>query len=152
MLRLDRIGVSRIILGTIAAEKPDVAAWAAEAYPGRIVLGIDARDGVVAVKGWMEESIKLTPVDLALEMKEAGVDTIVYTDIAKDGMLAGPNISATQTLIEKTGLKVIASGGVSSIEDIKALEAIGAHGAIVGKAMYDELLDIEEAFRLFPQE
>jgi phosphoribosylformimino-5-aminoimidazole carboxamide ribotide isomerase len=152
IMRLDRMKVHRIILGTLAAEKPEVMAWAAEEYPGRIVVGIDARDGVVAVKGWLDENMELTPLQLALEAKEAGVDTIVYTDISKDGMLEGPNVEATRKLIEETGMKVIASGGVSSMEDLQALEQAGAHGAIVGKAMYDGVLDIEEALAAFPQE
>ena len=152
MLRLGRLGVHRIILGTIAAEKPEVVAWAAKDYPDRIVVGIDARDGVVAVKGWMDDSVELTPLELALEAKEAGVDTVVYTDISKDGMLQGPNVEATRKLIEETGMNVIASGGVSSVEDLEALQEAGAHGAIIGKAMYDGVLDIEEALRIFSQE
>lgn len=152
MLRLGRLNVHRVILGTIAAEKPEIVAWAAKDYPGRIVVGIDARGGIVAVKGWMEESVELTPLELALEAKEAGVDTVVYTDISKDGMLQGPNVEATRELIEETGMNVIASGGVSSLEDLKELKEAGAYGAIVGKAMYDGLLDIGEALRLFPQE
>ncbi len=149
MLRLERIKVGYTILGTLAAEKPEVMKWAAKDYPGKIIVGIDARDGVVAVKGWMDEAIKLTPLELALEAKEAGVDTVVYTDISKDGMLQGPNIEATKKLIEETGMNVIASGGVSSMEDLKQLEDIGAYGAIVGKAMYDGLIDIEEAIKTF---
>lgn len=152
MLRLGRLKVHRIILGTIAAEKPEVVAWAAKDYPGRIIVGIDARDGVVAVKGWMDDAVELTPLELALEAKEAGVDTVVYTDISKDGMLQGPNVEATRKLIEETGMNIIASGGVSSMDDLKALEEAGAYGAIIGKAMYDGVLDIEEALRIFPQE
>lgn len=148
-LRLNRIGARRVVLGTLAAEKPEVAAWAAQEYPGRIVYGIDAREGVVAVHGWMDETVECTPLELALEAKEAGVDTVVYTDIAKDGMLQGPNVEATRALIKASGMRVIASGGVTSMDDLRALEAAGAYGAIVGKAMYDGLLDIEEALRAF---
>ena len=149
MLRLGRLGVHRVVLGTLAAEKPEVAAWAAEEYPGRIVAGIDARAGVVAIRGWMDETTERTPLELALEAKEVGIDTVVYTDIARDGMLSGPNVEATRALIGATGMRVIASGGVTSIADLKALEEAGAYGAIVGKAMYDGLLDIEEALRMF---
>jgi len=103
----------------------------------------------VAIRGWMDETTERTPLELALEAKEAGIDTVVYTDIARDGMLSGPNVEATRALIGATGMRVIASGGVTSIADLKALEEAGAYGAIVGKAMYDGLLDIEEALRMF---
>jgi phosphoribosylformimino-5-aminoimidazole carboxamide ribotide isomerase len=141
------MGASRVILGTAAFEAPELITEAAVKYPGRIVAGIDAKDGRVATRGWAQKT-KVSPVLLAQEMKTRGVSTIVYTDIARDGMLAGPNVSAVLDMVEKTGLEIIASGGMSRIGDVKALAQVGAAGVIIGKALYTGDIELGEAIRL----
>ena len=116
--------------------------------PDRIVAGVDAKNGMVAVEGW-EKISSVSAVDLCLQMKEYGIRHIVYTDISRDGMLSGPNVEATKLLTEQTGLDVIASGGVSSLEDLKALDRAGISGAIIGKALYENRIDLAEAVSLF---
>jgi len=111
-------------------------------------VGIDAKDGYVAVEGWEKLSDK-TAVNMALAMKEMGVQTIVYTDISKDGMLAGPNIEQTKILSDKTGIDIIASGGVSCMEDLEAVFDAGIHGAIIGKALYEKCVILSEAVEKF---
>ena len=113
-----------------------------------IVVGIDAKDGYVAVEGWEKLSDK-TAVNMALAMKEMGVQTIVYTDISKDGMLAGPNIEQTKLLSDKTGIDIIASGGVSCMQDLEAVSDAGIHGAIIGKALYEKRVILSEAVEKF---
>ncbi|MFQ8731727.1 MAG: 1-(5-phosphoribosyl)-5-[(5-phosphoribosylamino)methylideneamino]imidazole-4-carboxamide isomerase [Enterocloster bolteae] len=113
-----------------------------------IVAGVDAKDGMVAVEGW-EKVSSLTASDLCLTMKEYGVRHIVYTDISRDGMLSGPNVEATRKLTEETGLDIIASGGVSCMEDLKCLHEAGIRGAIIGKALYENRIDLAEAVRLY---
>lgn len=131
-------GVSRVILGTKACESIDyVRSMCAEFGGQRIAVGIDAKDGLVAVKGWTETTAKKA-TELALAAQDAGVGTIIYTDIATDGMLEGPNFSAMQELIEFLDCQIIASGGVSSVEDLRRLASLdGLYGAIIGKALYD---------------
>jgi phosphoribosylformimino-5-aminoimidazole carboxamide ribotide isomerase len=131
-------GVSRVILGTKAAESIDyVRALCAEFGRDRVAVGIDAKDGFVAVKGWTETTPRPAK-DLALAAQEAGVGTIIYTDIATDGMLQGPNVAAMEDLLGVLSCHLIASGGVSSVEDLHRLAALpGLHGAIIGKALYD---------------
>ena len=131
-------GVSRVILGTKACESIDyVRSMCAEFGGQRIAVGIDAKDGLVAVKGWTETTAKKA-TELALAAQDAGVGTIIYTDIATDGMLEGPNFSAMQELLEFLDCQIIASGGVSSVEDLRRLAALdGLYGAIIGKALYD---------------
>lgn len=145
---LVEIGINRVILGTIAIERPEMMHKACEKFPGRIVVGIDARDGKVAVKGWVET----TAVDaksLALEAENAGAAGIVYTDISTDGMMTGPNIEAVVEMVKWVGIPVIASGGVSTIEDIRNLMRIeGLWGVITGKAIYSGSLDLREAIEL----
>lgn len=150
---LDRIahliahGIDRVILGTVAIEEPELVKEASTRYPGQVLVGIDARDGLVAVKGWVEVT-GVKAKDLALQMQGYGVAGIIYTDIARDGMLTGPNIGATREMVEALGIPVIASGGVSSLEDIKRLSEIGRlWGAITGKALYSGSLDLVEAIR-----
>ena len=130
-------GVRRVIIGTKAAE-PGFLAQAAGAFgPSRLAVGIDAKDGKVAVKGWVE-TMELTALDLAREAVTAGIRTIIYTDIATDGMLRGPNLEAMREMAEALPCDLIASGGVSGPEDLVALAAIpGIHGAIIGRALYE---------------
>ena len=143
------LGVSRVILGTVAVRNPELVAEAVRLYGESIIVGIDARDGMVAVQGWAE-STNIKAEELGRLMKEVGVSTTIFTDISRDGMLGGPNISSTVAMAEVTGLKVIASGGISTLEDILRLKAqaqrgIEIEGAIVGKALYSGAFTLEEA-------
>jgi phosphoribosylformimino-5-aminoimidazole carboxamide ribotide isomerase len=142
-------GLDRVILGTAALRNPDLVKKAAGKYPGRVVVGIDAREGRVAVEGWLEAS-ETTAVDLARRFEDAGVAAIVYTDIARDGMLTGPNIDATAALAASIGIPVIVSGGVATNEDV--IEAArfrdkGICGVIVGRAIYTGGVDLEAALQ-----
>lgn len=144
------LGVRRVILGSVAVQNPALVKEACAKYGDRIVVGIDAKDGIVAVDGWgvsgnVEASV------LAKKMAEAGVKTIIYTDISRDGTLSGCNVEATAKLAEVSGINVVASGGVSNIEDIKALLPYadkGIEGVIVGKSIYTGSLDLQEAIRV----
>lgn len=147
--RMLGLGVRRVVIGTKAVEHPEflrdmVRKFGEEA----IVAGVDAKDGMVAVEGW-EKVSSLTAQDLCLTMKEYGVRHIVYTDISRDGMLSGPNVEATRKLTEETGLDIIASGGVSCMEDLKRLHEAGIRGVIIGKALYENRIDLAEAVRLY---
>ena len=139
-------GVARCVLGTAAIENPALMAWAAKTYPGRVAVGIDAKDGRVAVKGWEEKSA-LMPLEVAKNAAQAGVKTVIYTEIANDGMQNGPDIEASVALAEQSGLEVIVSGGVGCLEDVKKVKQAGLPGVIIGKAMYDGRLDIEQALQ-----
>lgn len=148
--RLLEMGVDRVILGTAAVKNPALVAVACAVYGERIVLGLDAKDGRVAVEGWDEDS-GVDALQLALEMKELGVRTLVFTDTAKDGTLEGVNLESTRELAHRTGLDVIASGGVASLSDIRELlkvEPYGVVGVITGKAIYSGKLDFYEAVQL----
>lgn len=138
------LGVKRLIIGTAAVTDPEFVALAVKRFPGLIIAGIDAKNGYVAVKGWVEES-KLTAVELGKRLYDLGIAECVFTDISKDGMLQGPSIEATRHMIESSGLDVIASGGISSVDDLLKCKLIGCTGAIVGKAVYDGRIDIAEA-------
>jgi phosphoribosylformimino-5-aminoimidazole carboxamide ribotide isomerase len=143
-------GVRRIILGTVAVRNPALVREACTAFPGCIVVGIDARDGRVAVEGWAETS-ELSAVELARRFEDIGVAAIVFTDIGRDGLLRGLNLPATVALARATRIPVIASGGLASIEDVKALlrpEHVMLEGAIAGRALYDGRLDAKEALAL----
>jgi len=141
-------GVARVILGTVAVENPALLREAARAYPGRIAVGIDARAGRVATRGWAEET-DVEATGLARSLEDAGVAAIIYTDILRDGAMQGPNVEATAALARAVSIPVIASGGVSSLEDLAALKATGVlAGAISGRALYDGALDLREALRL----
>ena len=142
------MGVERIILGTAALKHPDLVKAAVKAYGNHIAVGIDASQGLVAVEGW-EEVSRTKAVDICIKMKDIGVQTIIYTDIAKDGMMSGPNVEATKEIVETTGLSVIASGGVSSIDDLEQLSEIGVSGVIIGKALYLGALDLKSVIRTF---
>lgn len=141
------LGVARVILGTVALTDPDLVRRACARYPGRIACGIDAKDGRVAVRGWVEAS-DVDPVDLALRMKDVGVQDVIYTDIRRDGMQTGPNVEATAELVRRTGLRVIGSGGVGKIQDLYDLRDAGCAGAIVGKALYNGNFTLAQALRL----
>jgi phosphoribosylformimino-5-aminoimidazole carboxamide ribotide isomerase len=137
-------GVERVVVGSLAIERPDVLEGMAGRFPGRIVLGLDARDGKVAVRGWLETS-GLTAVDVARRHEGLPLAAIVYTDIAKDGMLSGPNLDALAAMIAAVQLPVVASGGVANAADIRAVAAAGAAGCIVGKALYTGAVTLEDA-------
>ena len=143
------MGVSRVILGSVAVKDPQLVKDACKKYGSeRIVVGIDAKDGLVAIEGWEKVSDK-TALSLALAMKDIGVQTIVYTDISKDGMLAGPNVEQTKILSDKTGIDIIASGGMSCMDDLTHINDAGIHGAIIGKAIYEKRIDLKAAVNLF---
>lgn len=146
-------GVARVILGTAALRDPELVRAAAAAHPGRIAVGIDARGGRVAVEGWAETS-DATAVDLARRFEDAGVAAIVYTDIDRDGAMAGPNVEATAALARAVAIPVIASGGVASLDDLRALRDCGAplDGAISGRALYEGRIDLAAAVALLAAE
>ncbi|SFD48937.1 1-(5-phosphoribosyl)-5-[(5-phosphoribosylamino)methylideneamino]imidazole-4-carboxamide isomerase [Roseivivax sediminis] len=138
-------GLARVILGTVAVENPDLVREAARAFPGKIAVGIDARRGRVATKGWAEET-DVNATDLARSFEDAGVAAIIYTDIDRDGAMGGPNVPATEALARAVSIPVIASGGVSSLSDLTALRDTGViAGAISGRALYDGALDLRAA-------
>ncbi len=140
-------GLERVILGTVAVENPALVREAAMAFPGKIAVGIDARKGRVATRGWAEET-DVMAVDLAHQFQDAGVAAIIYTDIERDGAMQGPNVAATEALARAVNIPVIASGGVSSMADILALRDTGViAGAISGRALYDGALDLGAALR-----
>ena len=144
------LGVARVILGSVAVRDPELVREACEKYGERVVVGIDARDGIVAVDGWgVSGDVEAT--ELAIRMKAAGVGTIIYTDISRDGPLEGVNVEATKNLAEKSGVKIVASGGVKSIDDIKALKNVatsGIEGVICGKSIYMGTLDLKAAIEI----
>lgn len=137
-------GIERVILGTSALRCPELVNEAVEKYGSRIAVGIDAKDGMVAVSGW-EDVSNVSALDFAKQMEQMGVKYIIYTDIATDGMLMGPNISAMKQMIDHVNVDIIASGGVTSLDDVEKLAEIGAHGAIIGKALYTNNIDLKEA-------
>lgn len=141
------LGIERIILGTAAVENPEFVKQACREFPGRIIAGIDAKDGLAAVRGWAEVT-NVKAIDLARRLEDCGVAAVIYTDIKRDGMLTGPNIEATEALAKSLKIPVIASGGVSSLKDIKALWQIaryGVEGVITGKAIYNGSLELKKA-------
>ncbi|UPH71071.1 1-(5-phosphoribosyl)-5-[(5-phosphoribosylamino)methylideneamino]imidazole-4-carboxamide isomerase [Abyssibius alkaniclasticus] len=142
-------GIARVILGTVAVRDPDLVRKASLRHPGKIAVGIDARAGMVAVQGWAETT-DIMALDLAARFEDAGVAAIIYTDIDRDGAMQGVNVDATAALARAVNIPVIASGGVSSLDDLAALKASGAplNGAISGRAIYDGKLDIGQAIEL----
>lgn len=138
-------GLARVILGTVAVENPDLVREAAKAFPGQVAVGLDARNGLVATRGWAEET-DMQVVDLARAFEDAGIAAIIYTDIDRDGAMGGPNIAATEALARAVSVPVIASGGVSSMDDLLRLRDTGViSGAISGRALYDGAIDLGEA-------
>jgi phosphoribosylformimino-5-aminoimidazole carboxamide ribotide isomerase len=143
-------GITRVIIGTAAVRNPALVKEAARAFPGRVAVGLDARDGKVAVEGWSETS-ELTALEIALRFEDAGVAAIVYTDVTRDGMLKGLNIDATIALADAVSIPVIASGGLASLDDVRALispRAKELEGAIAGRALYDGRLDAAVALSM----
>jgi len=142
-------GITRVILGTAAVRNPELVREAAKAHPGRIAVGIDARDGMVAVEGWAEAST-LSAADLAKRFEDAGVAAIIFTDIARDGMMQGVNVEATASLARAVVIPIIASGGVNGVQDITRLSAAkaGIAGVVIGRALYNGRIDPVEALRL----
>lgn len=143
-------GVRRVILGTVAVRDPELVRAACRAFPGRVALGIDARDGMVAVAGWAEATA-ISVQELAVRFEDAGAAALIYTDIDRDGAMGGPNIAATVALAEAVNIPVIASGGVSSLADLEALKATrcpGIEGVVSGRALYDGRLDPAAALKV----
>ena len=145
------LGVRRCIIGTAALEKPELVEEACRRWPGQIAVGIDAKNGNVALRGWVETA-SVTAVELAERVRNLGVNTIIYTDISKDGMMQGPNLPATQAMIRETGMEIIGSGGVSTLDDVKHLREIGCGGAILGKALYERAFTLPEALQLMGED
>ena len=148
------LSVTRVILGSVAVRNPELVREACQKFPGKVVVGIDAKNGEVAVEGWGIGG-GIGAVELAKKMAAVGVEHIIFTDISRDGMLSGVNVEATAELAKASGIKVIASGGVSSLADIKALQARaadGIEGCIVGKAIYTGALDLKEALAALKEE
>jgi phosphoribosylformimino-5-aminoimidazole carboxamide ribotide isomerase len=139
-------GVDRVIIGSIAVSNPEFATDMIRKYGAKVAVGIDAKDGFVATHGWLDTS-KVRAVELGKRFADAGAETFIFTDIATDGTLAGPNIQAVLEMQEATGKTVIASGGVSSLADLKAIAAKGISGAIVGKALYENRFTLDEALK-----
>ncbi len=140
-------GVSRVVLGTIAVEQPDVVAGALKKFGAeKIAVGIDARDGVVRVRGWKDDS-GISARDLALQMRTVGLGTVIFTDIRRDGLGSGLNIAATRELADASGLDVIASGGVHTIDDVIAAKDAGLAGCIIGRALYDGTVELADCLR-----
>jgi phosphoribosylformimino-5-aminoimidazole carboxamide ribotide isomerase len=141
------LGIDRAILGTSALRRPDLVATAADRWPGRIAVGLDSRDGMLAADGWLNAT-DLSPKIVARELEQVGVKHFIFTDIRRDGTLAGPNIEALRDLVASIGSEVIASGGVGQITDIEAVRGAGASGVIIGRALYDGRVDLAESIRV----
>jgi phosphoribosylformimino-5-aminoimidazole carboxamide ribotide isomerase len=142
------LGVSRAILGTIAIEQPTIVADALTRFGAeQIAVGIDARDGLVRTRGWKDNS-GVSAIDLALQMRTVGLGTVIFTDVSRDGLGSGLNIPSTRELAERSGLDVIASGGVHTIEDVRAAKGAGLAGCIIGRALYDGTVDLRTALQV----
>ena len=152
--KLLELGVTRLILGSAAVKNQELVAEACKKYPGHIAVGIDAKNGEVAIEGWGQGS-GVAATELAKKMASFGVETIIYKDISRDGMLSGVNVEATAALARACGVPIIASGGVASLDDIrrvKAVEGDGVQGCIIGKAIYTGAVDLKEALALAKEE
>jgi len=144
--RLDKMGISRVILGTVVHTNPDLLKWAIDRYSDRIAVAIDAKEGKVCISGWVE-SVEEDPVSLAIRMKDLGVKNIIFTDVSRDGMMTGPNIERTAEMVKKTWINIIASGGISTLADIVAVRGTGACGVILGKSLYSGAFSLKEAMQ-----
>ena len=139
------LGVSRVVLGTIAVEQPNVVVDALKRFGAeRIAVGIDARDGLVCTRGWKDNS-GVSALDLALQMRTVGLATVIFTDVSRDGLGSGLNIAATRELSERSGLDIVASGGVHTLDDVMAAKDAGLAGCIIGRALYDGTIDLKSA-------
>jgi phosphoribosylformimino-5-aminoimidazole carboxamide ribotide isomerase len=147
IMRVLKAGVERVILGTVAVEKPDLVKTACARYAESVIVSIDARGGQVATRGWLQDT-SVSAVDLAISMVDLGVKRFIYTDIVRDGTLSGPNYDGIKSLIEATHLPVIAAGGISTLEHLQDLKRIGVEGAIIGKALYTGDIDLRQAVAL----
>lgn len=140
--------MDRVIVGTTAAKDPDIVQKACEKYPGKVLVGIDAKDGKVAIKGWVEVT-EFNAIEFAKKMQDAGTAGIIYTDISRDGMLSGPNIEAMEKMVSSVNIPVIASGGVSRLDDVRNLQQIkNLWGVITGKALYEGTMDLKQAIEI----
>lgn len=144
---LEEVGASRVIIGTALVTDPDMTDRVCSRYGDKIVAGIDAMNDRVAIKGWVEK-VDITPLELSLKMKERGVNTVIFTDISRDGALSGANVDATERLQRLSGMNIIASGGVKNIDDIVKMKERGIYGAILGRAIYTGNLDLMEAINI----
>lgn len=147
------MGASHAIIGTAAYRDPDFVAEAVGRFPGQIILGLDARDGMVAIRGW-KEIAQISAIEMGQHMRQLGIETVIYTDISRDGTLSGPNLASSVDLAQKTGLKVIVSGGISKLADLAKIDRLakqdaGITGAILGKAIYTGAIDLTEAIKLY---
>lgn len=145
-IRLDNMGISRVILGTVVHTKPNLLKWALNRYGERIAVAIDAKDGKVCINGWVN-SVEEDPVDLAVRIKDMGVKNIIFTDVSRDGMMTGPNIERTADMVKRTWITIIASGGISTLGDIEAVRGTGACGVILGKSLYAKAFTLKEAMK-----
>ncbi|TPV46319.1 1-(5-phosphoribosyl)-5-[(5-phosphoribosylamino)methylideneamino]imidazole-4-carboxamide isomerase [Bacillus dicomae] len=145
--KLFSVGVDKVILGTAALYDKEFLEEAVRLYKEKIIVGIDAKNGFVATRGWLDIS-EISYIDLAKGMENVGVQTIVFTDISKDGTLAGPNVEQLELLQKSVGIRLIASGGVASIQDVKKLNDMNIYGVIIGKALYEKTIDLEEVLQV----
>ncbi|ABS21457.1 MULTISPECIES: 1-(5-phosphoribosyl)-5-[(5-phosphoribosylamino)methylideneamino]imidazole-4-carboxamide isomerase [Bacillus cereus group] len=141
------IGVEKVILGTAALHNRSFLEEVIRLYGEKIIVGIDAKNGYVATRGWLDMS-EISYIELAKQMEAVGVQTIIFTDISKDGTLMGPNFAQLQLLQEEVSLRIIASGGISSLQDVEQLQAMNMYGVIIGKALYEKTMDLQEVLRV----
>lgn len=141
------MGAGRVVIGSAAVEDPDIVQVLSVKYEDRIAVGIDARDGKVAIHGW-KEIVDKEAIEVAQEFEGMGLRSIIYTDISRDGMLSGPNFEAIQKMISSVGIPIVVSGGVSTLEDLKRLKELGAGGVILGRSLYENRIDFKEALTL----
>ena len=144
---LEEVGANRVIVGTACVTNPDLMDKACAKYGNKIACGIDAKDGRVAIKGWVEKSL-LSPLEVALDMKSRGADTVIYTDINRDGALCGVNVEATAKLSAQSGMNIIASGGMATLDDVRAVKDRDIYGAILGRSIYTNAIDLKQALEI----
>lgn len=147
IIKVLKLGIERVILGTVAVENPDMVREACRRYPESIIVSIDARNGKVATRGWLQGT-EINALDLAGNMVDLGVKRFIYTDISRDGTLGGPNYDAIQSMVDEIKLPVIAAGGISAVEHVRRLKDIGVEGTIIGKALYTGDIDLQQALKI----